>query len=100
METYRQTAWVCILVATFIAVMAGEAPMHKARCDHADRIIGWYDAHITPCEVKPPEPLRCLAISSDFPEISGCFLLLIVKLRRGLVTQNEFSRFLMSVGCT
>jgi len=36
----------------------GEAPMHKARCDHADRIIGWYDAHITPCEVKPPEPLR------------------------------------------
>ena len=51
--------------------------MHKARCDHADRIIGWYDTHITPCEVKAPEALRCLASAISQRFLS---LLLIVSL--------------------
>eukprot|EP00438_Fugacium_kawagutii_P008606 Skav234202 [mRNA] locus=scaffold2795:58312:60539:- [translate_table: standard] len=39
-------------------VLAGEAQMHRARCDYADRILGWYENHISPCEVKEREPPR------------------------------------------
>lgn len=36
----------------------GEAQMHRARCDHAERILGWYENHVAPCEVKARETQR------------------------------------------
>lgn len=36
----------------------GEAQMHRARCDHAERILGWYENHVAPCEVKAREAPR------------------------------------------
>jgi hypothetical protein len=42
--------------------LSGEAQMHRARCDHAERILGWYENHVAPCEVKAREAPRFLAL--------------------------------------
>ena len=41
---------------------SGEAQMHRARCDHAERILEWYENHVAPCEVKARETQRFLAL--------------------------------------
>ena len=45
--------------------LSGEAQMHRARCNHAERILGWYENHVAPCEVKACEASRFLAFDRD-----------------------------------